>query len=282
MIQALYFFDSHGLPLVYEKTGSRILGCKMDRFISVFAELVKNGLEDNRVGQADVQRFQVLYRTDNEISLFIVADRIDNSKNLSATLETVWSESVPLAKQKQLDACRLKTLDIVLDQTIKIAIFGQPAVGKTTLVSYLLKDLIPIVYRPTIGVEIRLVHEGIFGRNRGVVFWDIGGQQHFSSLWPQFLRNSQLVLVATDSGLRSTLWSRRMIPSLQSWTPDASLLGVANKQDLPQALTAERVGSILKIPTEGLVALDAFDRDQRRRLVKRIVEILGLDSDETS
>ncbi|MGV9103396.1 MAG: ADP-ribosylation factor-like protein [Promethearchaeia archaeon] len=96
------------------------------------------------------------------------------------------------------------------------------------------------------------------------------------SLWPLYLRDSQLVLITTDSTLESVLWTRRMLPNIHSWIGGASLLCMANKQDIPSALTGERVGSILGIETILLTALDMFDSSECSRLIERIIDFLGL------
>ncbi len=62
---------------------------------------------------------------------------------------------------------------------------------------------------------------------------------------------------------------------MREWAETATLVGVANKQDLPLALTNERVGSILGIEIQGLNALD-FDGGTHDIFKKWIVDSLGL------
>ncbi len=277
MIQALYLFDNDGNPLAHERFGSRPFPSRINHFMTSFAEIVTNGSEKDELGFAEFNHLQVLYKTDGINSLFMIADSIDIRENLLTMLEKVWSESCTLTNQDQISNWTPKIFDIVFGHAIKISMFGRPAVGKTTLTNYLLKGTIPLVYHPTIGVEIKHVPTGFFGNHSGVVIWDIPGQSNFSTLWPLYLKNSHLVLVTTDSGLESVLWSRRYLKSLAEWTPNAALLGIANKQDGAIALTAERVESILGIPTEGIVALDMFDKNQRSRLMHQIAYQLGID-----
>lgn len=277
MIQALYFFDRNGDPLAHERFGSRVFPSKINHFMTSFAELVTNGTERDGLGFAEFSHFQVLYKTDGTNSLFMIADSIDTKENLLTMLENVWSESGTLVNQDQSEEWKARIFDIVFGHTIKISIFGRPAVGKTTLAKYLLKDTIPLVYQPTIAYEIRHVPTGFLGNHSGVVIWDVAGQERFSSLWPFYLKNSHLILIITDSGLESVLWSRRFLKSVVKWAPNAALLGIANKQDYSIALTAERVESILGIPTEGIVALESSDKTQRSRLMNQIAYQLGID-----
>ncbi len=277
MIQALYLFDNDGNPLAHERFGSRSFPSKINHFMTSFAELVTNGSEKDELGFAEFNHLQVLYKTNGTNSLFMVADSIDTRENLLKMLENVWNESGTLANQHQSEEWKARIFDIVFGHAIKVSIFGRPEVGKTTLTSYLLKDTIPLIYRPTIGVEIRHVPTGFFGDHSGVVIWDVAGQDRFSTLWPIYLKNSHLILITTDSGLESVLWSRRTLKSVASWAPNAALLGIANKQDYSIALTAERVESILGIPTEGIVSLEPLDKTQRSRLMNQIAYQLGID-----
>jgi len=203
MIQALYVFDDNGNSLTHQQFGSRPFPSKIDQFMTTFAEIVTYGSERNESGFAEFHRLQVLYKTNGTKSVFMIADNFDIRENLLSMLERVWSVSSTLVNQDHNEEWKTSIFDIVFGQSIKISVFGKPAVGKTTLTSYLLKDTIPLVYRPTIGVEIRHVPTGFFGNHTGVVIWDIAGQNQFSSLWPIYLRNSHLVLITTDSGLES-------------------------------------------------------------------------------
>ena len=277
MIQALYLFDINAIPIFQERFGTRSFSSKIENFMTSFAEVVSNGRERDELGFAEFSSFQILYKTDGTHSLFMVADHIDFRDSLLTILERLWDQSNTIVSPEQMSEWKASIIDIVFGQSIKISVFGRPAVGKTTLTSYLLKDTIPLAYHPTIGVEIKHVPTGFFGNHTGVVIWDIAGQNQFSSLWPIYLRNSHLVLITTDSGLESVLWSRRTLKSVASWAPNAALLGIANKQDYSIALTAERVESILGIPTEGIVALEPLDKTQRFRLMNQIAYQLGID-----
>ncbi|MGY5879093.1 MAG: ADP-ribosylation factor-like protein [Candidatus Thorarchaeota archaeon] len=277
MIQALYLFDNNSTTLAQEQFGARPFPLGINNFITSFAELISNGKDKIELGFAEFGPFQVLYKTDGIRSLFMVADYIDFRDGLLAILEKIWNRSNTIMSPEKMYEWRSSIFDIVFGQSIKISVFGRPAVGKTTLASYLLKDTIPLVYHPTIGVEIRHVPTGLFGNHTGVVIWDIAGQSQFSSLWPIYLKNSHLILITTDSGLESVLWSRRKLKFVSNWAPNAALLGIANKQDYSIALTAERVESILGIPTEGIVALEPLDKTQRSRLMNQIANQLGID-----
>jgi len=277
MIQAMYLFDENGNPLLHERFGARSFPSKINHFMTSFAELVSNGSEKGELGFAEFNQLQVLYKTNGIKSLFMIADSIDLRDTLLAMLEKLWDVSYALDDQCQINDWKPRIFDIVFGQAIKISIFGKPAVGKTTLTNYLLKNTIPLVYEPTIGVVVKHVPTGFFGNHTGVVIWDIAGQDMFSTLWPFYVRNSQLILVTTDSGLNSVLWSRRILKSIIDWAPNSALLGIANKQDYSTALTAERVESILGIPTEGIVALEPLDKTQRSRLMNQIAFQLGID-----
>ncbi len=156
---------------------------------------------------------------------------------------------------------------------MKVSLFGMHAVGKTTIAKMVLRETLPLVHIPTIGVEIRKVPQGFLGQSKGILIWDIGGQLKFKSLWPRYLKGSQLVLAVTDSSLETVLWTRKMLPELRKWSDNATILGIANKQDLPKALTRGRVESILGIQTLGITALDVGSNEHdifRRKIIRSL------------
>jgi len=274
MIEALLIFNSYGDLLAKEIFGVAKLGDSMKRFLSAFSEII-GGKKHSFRDHLNLGNRRVSYIADEEHSLITVSPIVDDVATLKEVLTRIWERCVREIDVAPINKVMEKAVSIVLSQQIKIAIFGQPRVGKTTISRMLLKQRIPLRYVSTIGVEVRPVPGGFIGSGTGIVLWDIGGQPRFRSLWPTYLRGSQLVLVTTDSTLESVLWSRKMIPHVRSWTGDAALLGVANKQDRAAALTGERVSSILDIDTIPLTALEMQDPSERSHLIDAMLDKLG-------
>jgi small GTP-binding protein len=276
MIQSVYIFDNSGEMLVRQETGRIMPDQRMDRFISAFAKVLPNGRETDESGTADLGDLKVYYEARKRHLLFLIANQMDSAEAILHVVTEIWRNAIPALERGEVDSCRLQCLEATLGQSIKVSLFGMPGVGKTTIVRYLLGKTIPMVHRPTMGVEITKVPPGIIGKNRGVVLWDIGGQPTFSSLWPRFLRRSQVVLLVTDSTLETVLRSRKMRREVSQWAEGCPLIGVGNKQDLPKALTPERVEDILSVPTQGLTALDFFNRPERQDFIEFICSAIGI------
>ncbi|TXT54098.1 MAG: hypothetical protein BAJATHORv1_90047 [Candidatus Thorarchaeota archaeon] len=278
MIQAVFVYDAKGNLLASQKTGRVLSDCDIGRFSNVIFRMVQfapSEIECSALGD-----FMICYLVSNDVSLIIVAERSDSEINLTRTCQKLSERIELLIHQNRVHDISQAIIENVYEMSIKISLFGLPAVGKTTISCLIMKDRIPLIHNATIGVEVKMVPEGIFGPNRGLVLWDIGGQSRFRSLWPRYLSGSNLVINVTDSSLYSTLWSKKMLSLVQKAAPDALLLGIANKQDLPQALTGPRVESILGIPTTELCAIDAIHSDERESLIDTIRNILGIPTDD--
>ena len=107
--------------------------------------------------------------------------------------------------------------------------------------------------------------------NANIVLWDLAGQSRFSILWAKMIANAQVVIIVTDSTLENVLRSKKLVTLVKDEVPDAKVIGIANKQDLPTALTPERVGQILSIPTYELVAIDISYRDRLIQIIRRAI-----------
>ncbi|MBD3159930.1 MAG: hypothetical protein GF309_14205 [Candidatus Lokiarchaeota archaeon] len=281
MIEAVLIFNNYGDLVAKEILGVAELGDSMKRFLSALSEII-GGKKHSFRDHLNLGNRLVSYIADEEHSLITVSPILADVATLEEVLTKIWERCVREIDGVPINKVMAKAVNIVLSQEIKIAIFGQPRVGKTTISRMILKKRIPLRYVSTIGVKVRPVPGGLIGSGTGIVLWDIGGQPRFRSMWPTYLRGSQLVLVTTDSTLESVLWARKMIPHVRSWTGDAALLGVANKQDRPVALTCERVSSILGIDTIPLTALEMLDPSERSHLIDAILDKLGSPRNEPS
>ncbi len=135
---------------------------------------------------------------------------------------------------------------------VKIAILGFGGVGKTTFLHALREEF--LLFDQGIGVSSKKTSEKI--RNLNIVVWDLAGQSRFSILWAKMIANAQIVVIITDSTLENVLRSKKLVSLVKEEVPDARIIAMANKQDLPTALKPERVSEILGVPTDGISAID--------------------------
>jgi small GTP-binding protein len=131
---------------------------------------------------------------------------------------------------------------------------GLDNAGKTTIL-YKLKVGQVVQTTPTIGFNVETVSR----KNVTFSVWDVGGQDQIRGLWRHYFLNTQAVIFVVDSNdnnrlkeARDELWKVLESPEVRhrhemvciahlSQLTAAVILVFANKQDLPNALTADDV-----------------------------------------
>lgn len=128
---------------------------------------------------------------------------------------------------------------LVGKKEMRILMVGLDGAGKTTVL-YKLKLGDTVVTIPTIGFNV----EAVEYKNITFTVWDVGGQEVIRPLWRYYFQNSQAVIFVVDSNDRDRIDEareelHRMLADDE--LRDAVLLVLANKQDLPYAMSAAEV-----------------------------------------
>ena len=113
---------------------------------------------------------------------------------------------------------------------------GLDAAGKTTIL-YKLKLGESVTTIPTIGFNVETVEY----KNIAFTMWDVGGQDKIRPLWRYYYQNTQAVIFVVDSNDRERVEEvkEELFRLVQEdELRDAVVLVLANKQDLPNAMTA--------------------------------------------
>ncbi|GFR93361.1 ADP-ribosylation factor [Elysia marginata] len=138
--------------------------------------------------------------------------------------------------------------------SVQVVMVGLEGTGKTTLL-YRLKFGQYTSSIPTIGFNRETVEApAIEGKSRGVSFviWDIGGKDNMRPLWKSYLRSADGVLFVVDSSDREGAEEARMELTrlVRTQNPQSVLptLVVANKQDLPAAMSPQDVAKAVGVP----------------------------------
>mmetsp|Transcript_71103 Transcript_71103/g.125710 ORF Transcript_71103/g.125710 Transcript_71103/m.125710 type:complete len:181 (+) Transcript_71103:69-611(+) len=128
-------------------------------------------------------------------------------------------------------------------QERRIVMVGLDAAGKTTVL-YKLKLGEVVTTIPTIGFNVETVEY----KNISFTVWDIGGQDKIRKLWRHYYVGTHGVIFVIDStdrdriqNARDELWQLLRDDEMS----DAVLLVLANKQDLPDAMTTADVSQKL-------------------------------------
>merc|ERR1719450_1815688 len=121
----------------------------------------------------------------------------------------------------------------------RILMVGLDAAGKTTIL-YKLKLGETVTTIPTIGFNVETVEY----KNICFTVWDVGGQDKIRPLWRHYFQNTQGLIFVVDSNDRERITEAQ--DELQKMLQedelrDATLLVFANKQDLPNAMTASEL-----------------------------------------
>ena len=127
----------------------------------------------------------------------------------------------------------------------RIVMVGLDAAGKTTVLYKLkLNDVVTTI--PTIGFNVEKVEY----KNLRMTIWDIGGQDRLRPLWRHYYENTNGVIFVVDSCdetrmkiAASEVEKMMSEPCLR----DAKLCVFANKQDMPNALSASEVANGLNL-----------------------------------
>jgi small GTP-binding protein len=123
-----------------------------------------------------------------------------------------------------------------LQRQIRVLVLGQPRVGKTSLISRLVRDRFDARRRETLGVEIS-DWQGV-GAGPKVLFWDFGGQDHMHAAHRLFIGGGEFYLVVVDARYPDEI--EYWLQIIQGANPSARVVVVLNKRDLDDTADIDR------------------------------------------
>lgn len=125
------------------------------------------------------------------------------------------------------------------EREMRILILGLDNAGKTTIVKHLKGEDVHTV-SPTLGFDIDTMEFDEYRLN----IWDVGGQQTIRAYWRNYFEQTDGIIWVVDSADTMRMRDcRRELEGLlkEERLAGASLLLLANKQDLAGALSPERI-----------------------------------------
>uniref|UniRef100_H3AW01 ADP ribosylation factor 5 n=1 Tax=Latimeria chalumnae TaxID=7897 RepID=H3AW01_LATCH len=130
---------------------------------------------------------------------------------------------------------------------LSLWLMGLDAAGKTTIL-YKLKLGEIVTTIPTIGFNVETVEY----KNISFTVWDVGGQDKIRPLWRHYFQNTQVLIFVVDSNDRERIQEaaeelKKML--LEDELQGAVLLVLANKQDLPHAMSTSELTDKLELHT---------------------------------
>ncbi|XP_059052594.1 ADP-ribosylation factor 2 [Achroia grisella] len=128
---------------------------------------------------------------------------------------------------------------------MRILMVGLDAAGKTTIL-YKLKLGEIVTTIPTIGFNVETVEY----KNISFTVWDVGGQDKIRPLWRHYYQNTQgLIFVVDSSDTKRIAEAEEELANMlkEDELKDAVILVFANKQDMPNAMTAAELTNALNL-----------------------------------
>merc|ERR1712038_1298850 len=136
----------------------------------------------------------------------------------------------------------------------RILMVGLDAAGKSTILYKLkLGEVVPCL--PTIGFNVETVEY----KNIKFTMWDVGGQDKIRPLWRHYYKDTDAVIFVVDSndqeriddasGMNQSMPANEELHSMlqDDELRNAVLLVLANKQDLPNAMSVNEVTDRLSL-----------------------------------
>jgi len=165
-------------------------------------------------------------------------------------------------------------INSIQDLKPKISLVGYPGVGKTTITNLIRSEDIPIKHDSKINGNVATLKIGKFF----FYIQDYTGKEQFSFLWEEFIKDSDLILLVTDSTSENIEKSKFFLEIIKKQAQDARTVIIGNKQDVDNAIEPSEIEKILGLKTYPLVAIDSTDR---QKMTQVIIDHLNL-SDEIS
>ncbi len=274
MLRQVYILKDD--KILYNKNYGKSLS--VEDFQKLYQEILEETEKGTNLDSYDFFKYKIVYSLvkNDKLAFIFITDINDDTDRSKRELEKLNKEFLETFGDnlEALDPELMEILNPILDTThrnlkTKIALVGFSGVGKTTSTNLICASEIPSVHIPTITGKISTVKIGKLYFH----LWDFAGQEQFSYLWNDFILGSDAVLVITNSTLENVEKTKFFIELIKERAPYAHAAVIGNKQDLPGALSVQKIQEILGVKAYSMVAIDSANRGKMIQIIADILEI---------
>jgi small GTP-binding protein len=292
IIQYLNLLTKDGKSLIFRNYGSS----DVDRdllagFLSAFSGFMKE-ISQQEIRSTATDEFKYYYTIIDDIIIVVCADLDDDDTTINSKITTIKNKFIEnygeiisdgsWAGNRSVFNSFEKVIDDTILGAIKVSIIGMGGVGKTTLLHLICGTDVDLEYIPTINVDITNYDGSELGLNRSIVLWDFAGQENFRSLWKSLLDSTDIALLVLDSSFENVNSSKDIIADiLDKYYKDVLVIGIANKQDLPNRLTSDFCEKIIAkadrhppIKVHGMIAINHVYREKIHAILREAINQL--------
>lgn len=265
--------------IIYQRNFGK--GLDNSLFLSILPKIRKDAFSDfgSEIGSYDFFRYRVSYLIDKDYNLMFIfvsglTDDFDDLKVQLDDLKKVFLDFYRNSLKKGLGTSIDEDLNPILDQihrnlAPKISLVGFAGVGKSTITKLIKSEELPTEHIPTISGVVSTIQLG----KLYFYLWDFAGQEQFNYLWVNFIKESDAVLLITDSSFENVEKSKFFIDLIKQEAPYSHYAIIGNKQDLATSIKIETIESLTGLKGFPMVAINPENKVKMIRIIANILEI---------